>query len=170
MAHRTSVETFFLSSKHIIIWYHWFAIDIFCILLDSGTKQDSMLNMKAQWRIQGRALGGPAPPWLPLIFRPNWGPKCGENFFGRPGPPLSQGLDPALKHDVLWLLYMHFTSEWTRHKCALSPVLLSLDVTDWKGTVGILLLDNFIFLSTHSSPIENNSSLLQRNSSIFDKM
>ena len=56
-----------------------------------------------QWRIQGRGQGDPAP----LIFRPNWGPEGAKTFGGRPppplylwvwitGPPLSQGLHPAL--------------------------------------------------------------------------
>ena len=62
-----------------------------------------------EWRIQGRGLGSPAPP---LIFRPN------KNFFedqapplskgsGWPGPPLAQGLDPALGCPVskLWFLF-----------------------------------------------------------------
>ena len=29
---------------------------------------------------------------LPLILRPDWGPKDRKNIFGRPGRPLSQGL------------------------------------------------------------------------------
>ena len=34
-----------------------------------------------EWLIQGR---GPGPP---VIFRPNWDPKGGKNFFWRPAPP-----------------------------------------------------------------------------------
>ena len=43
-----------------------------------------------QWRIQGRGPGSRRPP---LIFGLNWGPKGRKKFFGRPGPPLSKGLD-----------------------------------------------------------------------------
>ena len=43
-----------------------------------------------QWRIQGGGgAGGPAPPYFSTKMWPE-GPK--KNF-GRPGPPLSQGLD-----------------------------------------------------------------------------
>ena len=42
---------------------------------------------------RGGSMGG-----LPLIFRPNWGPKGRKkNFWDRPQPPfLSQGLDERL--------------------------------------------------------------------------
>jgi len=34
-----------------------------------------------QWRIHGKG------PGHPLVFRPNWGPKCRKKFFRRPPPP-----------------------------------------------------------------------------------
>ena len=40
----------------------------------------------------GEGHRGTLPP-PPLIFRPNWGPKGEKNYFSRPVPPLSQGLD-----------------------------------------------------------------------------
>ena len=81
------------------------------------------------WKHNSGSRGGPWGAQLPLR------------------PPLSQGLDPVLKYDVSWLLYMQSTSEWTRHKCALSPVLLSIDVSDWKGTVcNLVLLRYWVFL------------------------
>ena len=42
------------------------------------------------WRIQGRGPGGP----LPLILKPNWGPKSRKkNFLETAAPPFSKGLD-----------------------------------------------------------------------------
>ena len=32
-------------------------------------------------------------PGRPLIFGPNWGPKCQKNFGGETGSPLTKGLD-----------------------------------------------------------------------------
>ena len=45
------------------------------------TVEGSVEDVIGRWRIQGR---GPGPP---VIFRPNWDPKGGKNFFGRPAPP-----------------------------------------------------------------------------------
>ena len=50
----------------------------------------------------GRSRGGARSP---PIFRPNWGPKGRENFFLRPPPPLSQGLDdrPSTLYLGVWM-------------------------------------------------------------------
>ena len=53
---------------------------------------------EGQWQIQGRGLGGPAPPpYFSTKKRPQ-GPK---NFFLQTGPPLSEGdLDPPLRGSI----------------------------------------------------------------------
>ena len=56
-----------------------------------------MKRALSQWRIQGRGPGGAQA--LPLIFRPNWGPKSRKKILSRPAPPpppppLSQGVGP----------------------------------------------------------------------------
>ena len=44
----------------------------------------------------GGSRGGARGARPPLSFGPNWGPEGRKNFSGRPAPPLSHGLDPAL--------------------------------------------------------------------------
>ena len=57
-------------------------------------------TITGQWRVQGRGLGGPAPP--PLIFRPNWGPKGSKKFFWRPGPPFLRVWWLPLSPPLIW--------------------------------------------------------------------
>ena len=65
------------------------------------------------------------------------------------------------KKVLTWLLYMDSTSEWTRHKCALSPVLLSLDVSDWKGTVcNLVLVRYWVFLQFQFSLTPPSTKIL----------
>ena len=45
--------------------------------------------LKIQWWIERRGPGGPHP----VTFRPKWGPKGQNNFFGDRAPTLSQSLD-----------------------------------------------------------------------------
>ena len=61
-----------------------------------------ILNLLMKWLLgsnhspladPGEGTGAPAPLPPALIFRPNWGPKGWKNFFWRPGPPLTQGLN-----------------------------------------------------------------------------
>ena len=84
-----------------------------------------------QWWIQGRSPGGPGPP---LIFRPNWWGLNGQKKMSwettslskvsMTGPPLSQGLDPALSdtkiyHKVLQtlIIFEHIYNVMIFHKC-----------------------------------------------------
>ena len=64
------------------------------ILFNSYLK---MSQIWPQWRIKGRSPGGLAP----LIFGPNWGPKCRKKFF-ETAPPYSQGLDDPPWSDSLY--------------------------------------------------------------------
>ena len=51
-----------------------------------------------QWRIQGRGQGGPTPP----LFLDQTEARRAEKNFLRPGPPLSESLDPPLDIGHFW--------------------------------------------------------------------
>ena len=61
------------------------------------------ISVYKEWWSRGgvRGIRAPPPPLIPLIFRPNWGPKGRKKNFWRPfpllpGPPLFEGLHPLL--------------------------------------------------------------------------
>ena len=117
-----------------------------------NVKKAINIHIQIQWQIQGRGPGGGCPP---LIFRSNWGPKSRKNFWDTPPsvskgldnhPPLSQGLDLALKFSKLILI--HFLEElveriWWKTKAFSSGALFFILGTFLLKDVLMLLRENW---------------------------
>ena len=146
MAHRTSVITFFLSSKHIIIYDN---TTLACLKMVSLVCNSHLLHLAWLWYQTGFYVEhestmadpgeGPGGPSSPLFLVQTEAQGAEKNFFGDQAPLIVRS-GSGTEVWCLMIIIHAFYSEWTRHKCALSPVLLSLDVSDWKGTVCNLVL------------------------------
>ena len=119
------------------------------------SKKQSTSTYKFSGRSRGGAQGGGGGGLPPLIFRSNWGPKSRKNFWDTPPsvskgldnhPPLSQGLDLALKFSKLILI--HFLEElveriWWKTKAFSSGALFFILITFLLEDVLMLLVQNW---------------------------